>query len=162
MTTKTEITKDVANKKINVTRAFAAPVEKVWKAWTDSSILDKWWAPRPWRAETKSLDFKAGGLWLYAMIGPNGEKSWCRVDIKTVSPQQSFTSTARFCDEEGNPDASFPSMHWITQFSATVAGTNVDVEISFDNEVDLHKIVEMGFEQGFTMALGNLDEVLEA
>jgi uncharacterized protein YndB with AHSA1/START domain len=162
MTTKTEITKDLANKKLYVTRAFAAPVEKVWKAWTESSLLDKWWAPRPWRAETKSLDFKAGGLWLYAMIGPNGEKAWCRVDIKTVDPQQGFTATTRFCDEDGNPDDSFPSMHWLTKFYATATGSNVDVEISFDNEADLQKIVEMGFEAGFTMALGNLDELLEA
>ena len=34
------------------------------------------------------------------------------------------------------------------------------VEISFDKEEDMQKILEMGLEQGFTMALNNLEEVL--
>ncbi len=90
------ITKDAANRKLHVTREFAAPVEKVWKAWTESSILDKWWAPKPWRTETKSMDFTDGGLWLYAMIGPEGERHYSRVDIKKVVAQQSFTTLCTF------------------------------------------------------------------
>ncbi|WP_183556906.1 SRPBCC family protein [Mucilaginibacter sp. SP1R1] len=161
MTTKTVISKDLANKKIHVTREFAAPVEKVWKAWTESSILDKWWAPKPWRAETKILDFKEGGLWLYSMNGPNGESSWCRVDFRAIKPQQSFATTARFCDEEGNADSSFPAMHWVIAFHATEAGAKVEVEIAFDDEADMEKIIAMGFEAGFSMGLGNLDELLQ-
>ena len=42
MTNNTLITKDLANKKLHVTREFGAPVEKVWKAWTESELLDKW------------------------------------------------------------------------------------------------------------------------
>ena len=38
--------------------------------------------------------------------------------------------------------------------------TLVDVEISFTREADMEKIIAMGFEAGFTMALGNLDELL--
>lgn len=162
MTTETVISKDLANKKIHVTRGFAAPVEKVWKAWTESSILDKWWAPKPWKAETKSLEFKEDGTWLYQMVGPNGEGSWCRVDFKSVTPQQSFSSTTRFCDENGNPDDTFPAMHWMANFQAVEGGTEVKVDITFDSESDLEKIVAMGFEAGFTMALGNLDELFNA
>jgi hypothetical protein len=51
-------------------------------------------------------------------------------------------------------------MHWHTEFSATAAGSMINVTISFDKEADLKTIVEMGFEAGFTMGLGNLDEVL--
>ncbi len=46
----TTISKDAANKKLIVVREFDAPLEEVWRAWTDSKILDKWWAPKPWRA----------------------------------------------------------------------------------------------------------------
>ncbi|MFD2144274.1 SRPBCC domain-containing protein [Mucilaginibacter antarcticus] len=66
----TEITEDLANKKLNVTRTFNAPIDQVWKAWTDDTLLDKWWAPRPWKAETKSMNFTEGGTWLYSMVGP--------------------------------------------------------------------------------------------
>ncbi|MBB6131271.1 SRPBCC family protein [Mucilaginibacter lappiensis] len=161
MSTKTEITKDVANKKIHVTREFAAPLEKVWKAWTDVSVLEQWWAPKPWKAVSKSYDFSEGGFWLYCMTGPNGEAAWCRVNFKTIVPQQSFTSTALFCDENGVVNPDFPAMHWLVTFQAVGAVTRVVAELTFDNEADLEKIVAMGFEAGFTMALGNLDELLE-
>jgi len=52
---------DKENKVINVERAFAAPISKVWSAWTEREILDQWWAPKPWKAKTKSLDFSVGG-----------------------------------------------------------------------------------------------------
>ena len=32
--------KDLAAKKIHVEREFNAPVEKVWKAWTDPGLLE--------------------------------------------------------------------------------------------------------------------------
>lgn len=159
-TQETRIDKDPTGKKLIVTRYFAAPLAKVWRAWTESRYLDEWWAPRPWRAETKSMDFSEGGRWLYSMVGPNNERHWCRVDYQKIQPQKSFTVLNGFSDENGNPAAAFPDMHWNTQFAITGAGTTVTVEITFDNEADLQKIVEMGFKEGFTMAHGNLDELL--
>jgi len=162
MKNNTVISKDLANKKLHVTRQFNAPVEKVWKAWTDSDILDKWWAPKPWKAETKTMDLRAGGLWLYCMMGPNGEQSWSRVDFRSVDPEHSFATSCTFCDEEGNINADFGVMHWLVEFGATETGTKVDVTLTFDKEADMTRIIEMGFEGGFTMGLGNLDELLEA
>jgi uncharacterized protein YndB with AHSA1/START domain len=160
MTNNTLITKDLANKKLHIVREFNAPVEKVWKAWTDSTSLDKWWAPRPWQAKTKTFDFTEGGLWLYHMVGPDGTGAWCRVDFKKIVAGQSFSAVASFCDENGviNPD--FPPMHWLNQFTATATGSKVEVDLSFDSVDDLEKIMAMGFEAGFTMALGNLDELV--
>lgn len=160
MTNNTTITKDMAGKKIHVTRPFNAPAEKVWRAWTEKELLDQWWAPKPWRAETKSLDFSTGGRWLYCMVGPDGTRSWCTVDITSVTEGKAFQSSAYFSDENGNADNSFPKMHWQVSFQPDGDRTMVTVDISFDKEEDLQKIVEMGFEQGFTMALGNLDELL--
>ena len=65
-----EFIKDVTNKKVTVIRHFDAPVDHVWRAWTEVDLLDQWWAPKPWKAETKTMDFRSGGSWLYAMIGP--------------------------------------------------------------------------------------------
>src|ERR1700744_6381499 len=160
MNNETVFSKDLANKKMHVTRSFDAPVDKVWRAWTESEILDKWWAPKPWRAETKSMDFSNGGLWLYAMVSPEGEKHWCRVDIKSADPGKGFSSKSGFCDEDGNLSDAAPVMHWDVEFIATATGTNVEIDITFDSEADLEKIVQMGFQQGFTMGLGNLDELL--
>jgi uncharacterized protein YndB with AHSA1/START domain len=156
-----KFTKDPSGMKLHVTRAFDAPVEKVWQAWTKASILDKWWAPRPWKSETKSLDFKPGGLWHYCMVGPNGDRHWCRVDFSAIDPQHSFNATSAFCDEHAVPNSTMPFMHWHTEFSASDTGSKINVTISFDKESDLRTIVEMGFETGFSMGLGNLDEILK-
>ncbi|MBC7400269.1 MAG: SRPBCC domain-containing protein [Mucilaginibacter sp.] len=160
MTHETKIEKDANNRQLNITREFSAPVEKVWKAWTEAEQLDKWWAPKPWKTTTKSLDFTVGGFWLYCMAGPNGDKAWCRVDFTAITPGQSFDGTASFCDEDGTTDKSFPPMHWHNVFSGTTTGSKVEVELSFDNEADMAQIVGMGFKEGFTMGLSNLDALL--
>ncbi len=162
MTTKNQtiLTKDIKDKKIKVVREFAGPVESVWAAWTDASLLDQWWAPRPWKAVTKSMDFSEGGYWLYYMSGPDGEQIWNRVDFITIEPQKSFIADSYFCDEQGNNNFTISIMHWKNQFHKTVEGTKVEVEITFAETADLEKIIEMGFQEGFTSAHENLDEIL--
>lgn len=159
-TNTTSVNKDVANKRITVVREFDAPVEQVWKAWTQQELLDNWWAPKPWKAKTKKMDFRPGGYWLYAMIGPQGEEHWARVDFNTIEQNRMFTAEDYFSDENGNRSNDMPGMKWRNSFTSTGSGTKVTVEITFASEQDMNKILEMGFEEGFTSALGNLDEVL--
>jgi uncharacterized protein YndB with AHSA1/START domain len=155
-------TKDLQQKQIKVVREFDAPLDLVWKAWTDSTVLDQWWAPRPWKAETKEMDFRPGGRWLYFMKGPEGDGSWCLVDFTAVEPGRSFATSVAFCDEQGNKNAAFPTMEWQCVFSQAGGVTRVSVDIHFDKEADMQAIIAMGFEQGFAMGLGNLEEYLQA
>lgn len=73
---KTQVIKDLKEKSILVSREFNAPVETVWRAYTESELLDQWWGPAPWRAETKFMNFSVGGYWLYAMVSPENQKHW--------------------------------------------------------------------------------------
>jgi uncharacterized protein YndB with AHSA1/START domain len=159
-TKETIFSKDAVNKKLFVVREFDAPVAQVWKAWTESELLDQWWAPKPWKANTKSMDFREGGFWLYYMQGPEGTRHYCRVDYKTISPVKLFISTNSFCDENGNVTTDLPGMHWKNVFTTSGTGTKVEVEITFGTEADLEKIIEMGFKEGFAAGHRNLDELL--
>ncbi len=159
-TKQTTISEDAVNKKLIVVREFDAPIEEVWKAWTDSTILDQWWAPKPWKAKTKSMDFREGGKWLYCMVGPDGTESYCRADFETIVENESYSGDDAFCDENGNITPDPPGMHWYCRFSSTGTGTKVVVEITLATEADMEKIIEMGFREGFTAAHGNLDELL--
>ncbi|HEV3324445.1 MAG TPA: SRPBCC domain-containing protein [Puia sp.] len=160
--TKNEIvfSKDIANKRLTVVREFDAPLKVVWQAWTDSEILDQWWAPNPYKAETKTMDFREGGLWLYCMVGPEGNRHWCRVDYKKIEPPGSITSKSSFCDEAGHITHDLPGMAWSEAFSQTGSTTTVRVELSFTTEADLETIINMGFREGFTAGLNNLDHYL--
>src|SRR5688572_30302232 len=104
------------NKTITVKREFAAELPVVWDAYTKSEILDQWWAPKPWKSETKSMDFREGGRWLYAMVGPNGEKHWAIVQYSNIQPQKKFIALDAFTDENGNINTSFPQAKWEITF----------------------------------------------
>ncbi|UJO99023.1 MAG: SRPBCC domain-containing protein [Nitrosomonas sp.] len=154
------IKKDIVNKIITVERVFVAPKNRVWKAWTDITWLDKWWAPKPWIAITKSFDFSEGGHWHYCMSGPEGEKIWVWMEFESIEPENSFTAQDIFCDDKGKLNEEMPKMHWKYEFRDNGEATTVHVTITFNTIDDMEKIIAMCFEAGFSLALSNLDEVL--
>jgi len=152
---------DKPAKQLNITREFDAPVEQVWNAWTQPELLDQWWAPKPWKAKTNSMNFNVGGTWLYSMVGPDGTESFCRADYQSIEPLKSFTGLDAFCDDKGIINDEFPRMHWKCVFTGTGNKTMVNIQVTFTAVADLEKIIELGFSEGFTAAHGNLDELLK-
>ena len=153
-------TKHAADRKLVVTRTFDAATDLVWQAWTDSTLLDQWWAPKPWQTMTKYMDFSEGGYWLYSMNGPEGEQHWARADYEHIEPTVRYTANDAFCDAEGNITDEAPGMHWSVKFTPAGSATQVIVEVTFDSLEDMDKIVEMGFREGFAAAHDNLDVLL--
>lgn len=148
------------NKTIVITREFAADVPLVWRAWTEPELLDQWWGPQPWRAETKTMDFTEGGYWLYAMVGPEGERHWAKASYITISPEKSFTAKDAFCDENGTINIDFPQNVWENVFTGASGHTTVNITLQFDKLEDLEQTIAMGFKEGFTIGLNQLDELL--
>jgi uncharacterized protein YndB with AHSA1/START domain len=158
---KTAYTKDPENKRLIVEREFAAGIDRVWRAWTDSKLLDQWWAPKPWKTETKSLDFRVGGSWLYSMNGPEGERHWAGADFRSITKTSGYEMEEYFCDENGKRDESVaPAMNWTVSFAEAGSATQVKVVITFASAEALQQMAEMGFQEGFAAAHDNLDEVL--
>jgi PhnB protein len=153
-------TKDTDNKKMTVVRAFNAPLQKVWSAWTQSEILDQWWAPKPWKAGTVSMDFKEGGRWFYYMEGPEGERHYSFFNYKEIVPQKYYSGTDGFSDERGIVNTEMPTLRWKVEFKEDGDKTVVTSTLSFDKQEDMDAILKMGFEEGFKMGLSNLDEYL--
>ena len=152
---------DKESSTVKVKREFAAPISNVWATWTEHELLDQWWAPRPWKARTKSMDFKVGGQRLYAMVGPAGEEHWALADYKSITPKTNFKFLDAFCDNEGNINKDFPRSDWNVDFAESDGSTIVNIEIKHKTLSDLETIIKMGFKEGFTMALENLDELLD-
>lgn len=150
------------SKIIKVRRSFHAPIDLVWAAWTEPDILDQWWAPKPWKAETKSMNFTEGGRWHYCMIGPDGERHWCLFDYDQIQHMIRFSGTDAFCDENAAISDMKPRCYWDNQFQATAEGTLVNIDIRFEHLSDLETIIQMGFKEGFTMGLENLDQYISA
>lgn len=151
---------DKENSIVNVTREFAANKDLVWRTWTEPELLDKWWAPEPWKSVTKNMEFEEGERRLYAMVGPNGEEHWAFADYTSINPKDSFSFGDGFCDSEGNRTESLPDSSWTVSFSESDGVTTVYVEIKHETLEDLEKIIEMGFKEGFTACLEQLTELL--
>jgi uncharacterized protein YndB with AHSA1/START domain len=156
-----DFTVDKKNNTVNVKREFPASLEQVWEAWTNDEILDKWWAPKPWKAETKEFDFKEGGEWLYAMVGPKNEKHWSKAEFKKIRDKKLLSWADAFCDENGKINTDMPQSVWANTFTEEGGVTTVDVSIKHDNYKDIEEILKMGFKEGFAMGLDNLEELLE-
>jgi len=153
---------DKDNKQIKVERSFNAPKDLVWEAWTTSVILDQWWAPKPYKNKTKSMDFSEGGHWHYCMIGPEDEKHWCLFDFEKIVPLTSFSGLDAFCDENAVISNSKPRVKWHNEFVSKGDTSVVHINIQFDQLEDLETIIKMGFKEGFTAGLENLDQYIES
>ena len=153
---------DKENNTIHMTREFQADLQLVWAAWTTATLLDQWWGPKPWRAETKSMDFREGGYWLYAMVGPEGEKHWGKCTYISIEKEKSFTQNDNFCDENAVENPAFAPNIWKIKFDRKENKVEVDVLISFETLADLEAVISMGFKEGMTTDFSQLDELLKA
>ena len=145
---------------VHIVREFAAGRNLVWKAFTTPEILDQWWAPKPWKTETQSMDFREGGRWVYCMVGPEGERHWCLNDYYTIDPEVSYSGLDAFCNEDVVINPALPRSLWKNHFEDKEGHTLVNIEVKYEKLSELEAIIQMGFKEGFTMALENLDGLL--
>lgn len=151
-------------KTIHITREFDADPELVWKAWTTAELLDQWCAPNPYRTETKTLDFREGGFWHYAIVNPEGGKHWSRYDYKKIEPQKSITELRAFSDEEGRVSPDFACTECTTVFSeipiAIGSKTRVTITEKYGSSEMFEKMATTSHKKGFSSHLKNLDNLL--
>lgn len=153
---------DKKNNTITIEREFAADQQLVWDAFTKREILDQWWAPKPWKTKTKSMDFRSGGNWLYAMVGPQGEEHWSFLNYTTVEPIKRYSGKDGFSDSDGKINTAMPQSKWDVTFTAQGDHTIVHFTISYTDLAQLEATIQMGFKEGITMTLDALAELLPA
>lgn len=107
------------------------------------------------------MEFKVGGRRLYAMVGPEGEKHWAIADYTSITPQENFKQEDAFCDSEGNINEEFQRSEWNVDFIEQGDTTVVNIIIQHKTLADLEKHITMGFKEGFTACLDQLDELTQ-
>ncbi len=144
---------------VTIERSFEAPIDPVWDAFTKAEILDRWWAPKPYASRTKQMDFKVGGSRFYAMVGPDGqEAAWQVQQYASITPKSNFKYLSAFADQDKN--LHLPGSNWDLSFSEEKSGTIVSIVIHNDSLERMERMIEMGFKEGFSTGLDQLDEVL--
>lgn len=145
---------------ITIKREFAAKRQLVWDCYTKSELLDQWFAPKPLTTKTKFMDFSEGGHWHYAMVEPNGQEFWGRIDYQTIQPIDNYTSLDGFCDDTGTLNPELPRSKWNVTFSDVATHTLVETVVSYTSAEAIQQVIEMGLKEGLTSTLERLDELL--
>jgi uncharacterized protein YndB with AHSA1/START domain len=156
-----DFTVDKTAKQVYVTKEFNAELPLVWDAFTKQELLDKWWAPKPWASKTKSMNFKEGGQRFYAMVSPEGEEHWSIQDFTSINPTTNFKFVDAFTDKDEIINSAFPSSEWNLNFSEQNNTTTVKITIRHKTLAALEQIMQMGFKEGFTMTLNELEILLQ-
>ncbi|HKC36303.1 MAG TPA: SRPBCC domain-containing protein [Chitinophagaceae bacterium] len=92
-------------KQIEVTRTFNAPVEMVWKVWTDPELVKRWWGPKHYESPVAKIDFRVGGKSLVSMKAPaemGGQEFYSIWEYIKIVPQKTIEFIQNLADEDGN------------------------------------------------------------
>jgi len=90
------------NQELLITRIFDAPRERVWKAWTDSDLMKRWWGPKGFMSPYCETDLRIGGKFLSCMRSPEGKEYWNTGVYREIIPLEKIACTISFADEKGN------------------------------------------------------------
>ena len=101
-------------KDLVIERVFNAPVEEVWKYWSDAELFKQWWGPKQFTCPAVEMDFRVGGKVLGCMRGAPQEGMpvqdfWSIGTYKEIIPLKKIVVTDSFADEKGNV---VPSTHY--------------------------------------------------
>lgn len=152
---------DKAISTLTLKREFLAGRQLVWDCYTKSELLDQWFAPKPMTTKTKSMEFREGGHWHYAMVDSNGTEYWGYTEYITIKPIDYYTSLDAFSNEKGEVNKELPRAKWKIGFIDKGQRTLVETVVKYDSLTDLETVIQMGMEQGMRMTLEKLDELLE-
>ena len=94
-----------STKDLSVTRTFDATIEKVWKQWSESENVRRWWGPKGFTSPLAKIDFREGGMSLVCMRAPKefgGMDMYNTWSYKKIVPHERIEFVLNFSDKDGN------------------------------------------------------------
>ena len=71
-------------REIVIARVVNASRDTVFRAWTDPSQIVEWFGPDEFRIETHEIDIRAGGVWRFDMLAPDGTRYSNRMEFLRI------------------------------------------------------------------------------
>jgi uncharacterized protein YndB with AHSA1/START domain len=99
------ITPSVKKRDLVVARIFDAPIEMVWKAWTDPEYVMRWWGPDYFTSPSAKIDFREGGTSLVCMRAPQdfgGQDMYNTWVYQKIAPMERIEFIQNLSDKDGN------------------------------------------------------------
>ena len=143
-----------ADRDLTLTRLIAAPREKLYRAWTDPTLLKQWFAPLPYTTPVAELDVRPGGSAFIVMRGPDGNDLPNRGVYLEVVPNQRLVSTDAYV-KAWEPSEK-PFMTLILTFEDEGGKTRYTARARHWTVADRETHEKMGFHQGWGICTDQL------
>ena len=140
----------LARRVMVIERVIDAPPAAVWGAWWNAETLPRWWGPEGFSCRTKRIDLRAGGEWVFDMIGPDGTVWPNHHRYAAVIPGVRL-DYALLWGEDGPKHADA----WV-DFAAVGGATRVTLGMAFASEAEWHEARGFGAEALGLQTLGKL------
>lgn len=143
-----------------ITRVLDAPRALVWRMFSDSAHLSRWWGPTGYTNPVCELDFRVGGHWHNVMRSPDGKE--LPVDVvftEIVEPERIVYRNAPAAGDVwgDNPPPSF--VRTIT-FTEADGRTTLTMRADFDTAENRERAMKRGFVEGTLESLEKLAATL--
>lgn len=120
--------------RFTITRAFAAPLARVWDAWTRPEALASWFGPKGSSSTLLAFDLRPGGEWRGRMDMPDGSVMYSKFVFREIAPMSRLVWVHGFADAEGNriraPFAGRFPLEMLTCVSFADEGEGTRIELS--------------------------------
>ena len=150
-------------------RTLDAPVDLVWRAYTDPEHLKQWFAPKPYQITECDLDLQPGGIFRVRMSGPDGfdtghGNAGC---VLEVVENQKLTWTSALGPNYrpaamGQGCESFPMTAVITLADAGNGKTRYKAIALHKDAKDRDAHEQMGFQDGWGTTAVQLEELAKS
>jgi uncharacterized protein YndB with AHSA1/START domain len=152
----------LADRQVVITRAFKAPRQMVFEAWTHPEQLRLWWGPDRWDLPFCEIDLRPGGTWFYEMRGPDGMESWGKATYQEIIEAERLAYIDTFVSKDGVRLQGAPELHVEITFEDDADGTLVTMTTTFDTTDARDQVLAMGAMQGWNQTLNRLAAHLAA
>ncbi len=147
-----------------VDRVFAAPIERVWRAWTDPEDLKAWWGPAGFTCPHAEVDARVGGRIFVTMRAPaewGGQDYHNAWDITLFEPPHRLDYVMRFAAEDGR--AITPAEAGIPADGVPETGEHSVVLSELDGGRTRLEMIERGYTsaEARDMSRAGLDQCLD-
>ncbi|WP_216209864.1 SRPBCC family protein [Amycolatopsis aidingensis] len=150
----TTITAQPGTPFIEIEREFEAPVERVFRAWTDPEILVNWLGPRELELKIIEHEARTGGRYRYVHRDTEGAEFGFHGVFHEVTEPRRVVQTFEFEGAPGNPCLESLS------FEDLGGRTRVLTHSVYPSVQARDMALESGMEHGINDSMERLDEVL--
>lgn len=155
-------------KELNIERTFDAPIDVMWKAWTDPKLVAKWWGPSGVTNPTCEWNATPGGQIYIVMLagkelGPAEGMKWpMKGTFKEVTPKKRLVYTAGALDDVDRSSNTFIEQNVTVDFEDLGNKTKMKLHLIVTKiEGERASAALQGMTMGFNQQMDKLEEFVK-